>query len=157
MAKKDRASLNKSTERFEEYFKEDLEAIEEELTKSKEYSSIIDREIEKLAAPALGSNKGSTRYLIDIIENAVALQTQRQGLRKDKFAIKKAIMDYAQKFADDDTGEGKKGELEDLLSTLLSKDKNSQLDATSPDANPEEDKEIDDAIDDILSNKGSSN
>lgn len=101
MAKKDKASLNENINHYENYFAEDLTAIEEELQKSKHYSEIIDKEIEKLSAPSLGANKGSQHYLIEHITNAVQLQTQRQGLRRDRFAIKKAIVDYAAKFADD--------------------------------------------------------
>lgn len=83
-------------DKFEAYFKEDLDAIEEELTKSKSYSDIIDNEIKKITdTTSLGATKGSQHYLIEHISNAVQLQSQRQSLRKDRFNIKKAIMDYA--------------------------------------------------------------
>lgn len=152
--KKDKDSLAESTAKFEDYFKEDLDAIEEELKKSKEYSGIIDKEIEKLSGPSLGANKGSTRYLIDIIENAVALQTQRQGLRKDKFQIKKAIMDYAQKFADDDNAAGSNAEaLSDAINKLLEADKAKSLNENITEKSTTN-LDLDNAIDDILGDKG---
>ena len=147
MGKKNKNSLTENTSKFEEYFKEDLDAIEEELNKSKEYSQIIDSEIRKLSAPALGNNKGSTRYLIDIIENAVALQTQRQGLRKDRVAIKKSIMDYAMKFADDENDSANNSnEIMDALNKLLESDK------SSTSKKPLDNKNLDDEIDNILDN-----
>ena len=147
MGKKNKNSLTENTSKFEEYFKEDLDAIEEELNKSKEYSQIIDSEIRKLSAPALGTNKGSTRYLIDIIENAVALQTQRQGLRKDRVAIKKSIMDYAMKFADDENDNADNAnEIMDALNKLLESDK------SSTSKKPLDNKNLDDEIDNILDN-----
>ena len=101
MGQKNQQSIEKNIEIYTEHFQEDLEAIEEELKKSKEYSAIIDAEIEKLSGPSLGANKGAQRYLIEHITNAVQLQTQRQGLRRDRFTIKKAIIDYAAKFAEE--------------------------------------------------------
>lgn len=129
---------------FEDYFKEDLAAIEEELEKSKDYSRIIDSEIQKLNGPSLGVNKGSQHYLIEHINNAVALQTQRQGLRKDRFNIKKTIMDYAAKFADSEES-GESASIEELINKLISKDRTSETliqDSSSED--------LDSAIDNIL-------
>lgn len=133
---------------FEEYFKEDLEAIEEELNQSKKYSNIIDSEIDKLSAPTLGGNKGSQHYLIEHINNAVALQTQRQGLRKDRFAIKKAIMDYAAKFAD--TQQNSDGaDLVELVNKLIENDRKQKVSDTV--FEPED---LDSAIDNILGVNG---
>ena len=109
--------------RYEDYFAEDLAAIEEELAKSKEYSKIIDDEISKLTAvQSIGANKGSQRYLIEHITNAVSLQTQRQSLRKDKVALKKAILDYTNK---DTKNESETGDMTNLVKELidLAKDK----------------------------------
>lgn len=134
---------------FEEYFKEDLDAIEEELNQSKKYSDIIDSEIDKLSAPSLGSNKGSQHYLIEHINNAVALQTQRQGLRKDRFAIKKAIMDYAAKFADNQNNNSEEN-LTELINKLLEKDKKDLKTNIESNLGSTEDIDLDSAIDDIL-------
>lgn len=134
---------------FEEYFKEDLDAIEEELTQSKKYSTIIDDEINKLSAPSLGVNKGSQHYLIEHINNAVALQTQRQGLRKDRFAIKKAIMDYAAKFADKDDGNST-DDISELLSKILERDK--KVYSTKKLEISQDETDLDESIDDILDN-----
>ena len=105
MAEKDKESIAKNVDKYKDYFKDDLDAIEIELAKSIEYSKIIDGEIDKLTGPSLGMNKGGQHYLIEHITNAVQLQTQRQGLRRDRFAIKKAILDYAAKFADNQAQE----------------------------------------------------
>ena len=137
---------------FEEYFKEDLDAIEEELTQSKKYSDIIDNEIDKLSTPSLGSNKGSQHYLIEHINNAVALQTQRQGLRKDRFAIKKAIMDYAAKFADNQDSNSEEN-LTELINKLLEKDKKDLKTNIISEPDSTEDEDLDSAIDNILEEK----
>lgn len=134
---------NKKGSEYEKYFKEDLEAIEEELSKSKEYSKIIDKEIEMLSAPGLPS-KGSQHYLIEHITNAVQLQTQRQGLRKDRVAIKKLIMDYQRK--DDLKDVGDEQNILDEVKKLLEKDK--KID--SKDLKPKNDVNLDSEIDNIL-------
>lgn len=122
MAKKNEESVKENLTFYEDYFKEELQAIEEELLKSKEYSKIIDAEINKLSGPSLGSNKGAQHYLIEHITNAVQLQTQRQGLRRDKFNIKKAIIDYAAKFADTEESSGA-GEILSKIDELIKHDK----------------------------------
>ena len=137
---------------FEKYFEEDLDAIEEELTQSKKYSDIIDNEIDKLSTPSLGSNKGSQHYLIEHINNAVALQTQRQGLRKDRFAIKKAIMDYAAKFADNQDSNSEEN-LTELINKLLEKDKKDLKTNITSEPDSTEDEDLDSAIDNILEEK----
>ena len=147
MAKKDNASLQANIEIYEKYFSEDLKAIEEELEKSKHYSSIIDAEVDKLSAPSLGANKGSQHYLIEHITNAVQLQTQRQGLRRDRFAIKKAIIDYACKFADDIEN----GSSEEMFAAVekLVKEKLKENNISSKSETTEN---LDDDIDKILNN-----
>lgn len=115
-------AIQKNKEFFEKYFNEDLKAIETELKKSSEYSAIIDREISKLSAPALSANKGGQHYLIEHITNAVQLQTQRQGLRRDRFNIKKSILDYSSKFLDAETGSDA-ADMTDLLNKLIEADK----------------------------------
>lgn len=147
MAQKDKDSLELNIEKFNSYFKEDLDAIEEELEKSKEYSSIIDTEINKLSGPSLGTNRGAQSYLIEHITNAVALQTQRQGLRKDRFAIKKAIMDYASKFADEKTVGDESVSLIDKINELLENDKKNKEDSTKTINQPDN---LDDEIDNLL-------
>ena len=125
---KDKNSFKSNIKEYEEYFKEDLEAIEEELKKSKQYSDIIDEEIAKLSTPTLGANKGLQHYLIEHITNAVQLQTQRQGLRRDRFAIKKAVVDYASKFADEaelSSVEDIQRAIEDLVKSKKSQNLNS--------------------------------
>lgn len=112
--------MGKSLEDFEKYFKEDLDAIEEELKKSKGYSDIIDNEINKLTDIAF-VNKGGQHYLIEHIQNAVQLQSQRQSLRKDKFTIKKTIMDYVNKLTSDEDSSAKA--IMEKLNELLANDK----------------------------------
>lgn len=131
---------------FEEYFKEDLDAIEEELSKSKEYSDIIDEEIKKFK-DVQSFTKGSERYLIEHITNAVQLQTQRQGLRKDRVAIKKLIMDYTNKALDKKEDKNSDGNLMDEIKRLLSIEQNKQSDEKNQ---TQSDQNLDDEIDKIL-------
>ena len=147
MPEKDRKSLEENITKYEDYFQDDLNAIEEELLKSKEYSKIIDAEIEKLSGPTLGSNKTTTRYLVDIIANAVQLQSQRQGLRKDRFAIKKAIMDYAAKFADNkpENSDPESNSLASKIAEIIEQDRAAKKNETIVN-----DDSLDNEIDDII-------
>ena len=143
MEEKDKFGPN--VELYRAYFKEDLDAIEEELAKSKEYSKIIDTEINALSAPGLAT-KGSQHYLIEHITNAVELQTQRQGLRKDRVAIKKLIMDYANRKEDRESGEGDAENLNDVMNKLLAL--SSKPDMTVKESPEEIDSDIDKALED---------
>lgn len=143
MEEKDKFGPN--VELYRAYFKEDLDAIEEELAKSKEYSKIIDTEINALSAPGLAT-KGSQHYLIEHITNAVELQTQRQGLRKDRVAIKKLIMDYANRKEDRESGEGDADNLNDVMNKLLAL--SSKPDMTVKESPEEIDSDIDKALGD---------
>lgn len=143
MEEKDKFGPN--VELYRAYFKEDLDAIEEELAKSKEYSKIIDTEINALSAPGLAT-KGSQHYLIEHITNAVELQTQRQGLRKDRVAIKKLIMDYANRKEDRESGEGDVDNLNDVMNKLLAL--SSKPDMTVKESPEDIDSDIDKALGD---------
>ena len=143
MEEKDKFGPN--VELYRAYFKEDLDAIEEELAKSKEYSKIIDTEITALSAPGLAT-KGSQHYLIEHITNAVELQTQRQGLRKDRVAIKKLIMDYANRKEDRESGEGDAENLNDVMNKLLAL--SSKPDMTVKESQEDIDSDIDKALGD---------
>jgi hypothetical protein len=85
---------------YEVYFKEILDELEKEFAKSTSYSKTIDVEIEKFSEYA--NSKGGQHYLIEHIRNAITLQSQRQSIIKDKFSIKKAILDYS--FKSDNEG-----------------------------------------------------
>lgn len=150
MAKKNEESVKANLSFYEDYFKEELLAIDEELKKSKDYSEIIDKEINKLAGPSLGSNKGAQHYLIEHITNAVQLQTQRQGLRRDKFNIKKAIIDYAAKFADNEEVNGA-GEILEKINELIELDKHSKVETVN---NSAPDVDLDAEIDKQLNGEG---
>lgn len=149
MGQKNQQSIESNILKYTEHFKEDLDAIEEELSKSKEYSAIIDREIDKLSGPSLGANKGVQHYLIEHITNAVQLQTQRQGLRRDRFAIKKAIIDYAAKFAEENENSGE-NDLISKINELLENDKKNKRDTASKEKIKQDDKSLDDEIDAAL-------
>ena len=140
---KNKESVANNRVEYEEYFKEDLEAIEEELKKSKEYSQIIDAQISTLSNRSYGDNRGAQHYLIEHIANAVQLQTQRQGLRKDRFAIKKAILDYSAKFADNEGSENQ-SELLKKIESIIRNDKEKKIETTPDQTNTEDlDKQID--------------
>lgn len=132
-------------QQYTDYFKEDLNAISEELETSKKYSAIIDKEIDMLSKPGL-STKGSQHYLIEHITNAVQLQTQREGLRKDRVNIKKLIMDYANKQLDKQNSGGDEQSLLEVMNKLLEQGKTEAPKTQEPIEN------LDDKIDDILDN-----
>jgi hypothetical protein len=85
---------------FEEYFKEILDLIEVEYKKTEEFEKIIDAEIRKFTEYV--SSKGGQHYLIEHIQNSISLSSQKQSLIKDKFTVKKAILDYTLKAKGDD-------------------------------------------------------
>lgn len=91
MAKNEDANL----ERFKEYFQDAITELNIEFNKSKEYSLKIDREIKKYDEIVQTGRGNSQHYLVEHIKNAIALQTQRQSIIKDKFSIKKAVLDYS--------------------------------------------------------------
>ena len=144
---KDKQSLDARIEEFKTYFKDDLDAIDEELGKSQDYSKIIDEQIDHLKENCKAMNKGSQHYLIEHITNAVQLQSQRQSLRKDKFSIKKAIMDYAAKFADDESKD-KDGDshVAELINKLLEQDRSAKQSQMAPLSEEDIDAEIDKVI-----------
>lgn len=131
---------------FEDYFKDDLDAIEEELEKSKEYSGIIDNQITKLNESTLMA-KGSQHYLIEHISNAVQLQSQRQSLRKDRFTIKKTIMDYASKISSGEDTDSK--DMLMALESILEKERKKAKE-TLNEKIAELDGDVDSEIDNIL-------
>lgn len=135
-------SNNESVQKYLKYFSEDLDAIEEELEKSKEYSKIIDDEIAKLSGvQSLGSNKGSQRYLIEHITNAVSLQTQRQSLRKDRVAVKKMIIDFASR--DNKSEDGQAINIAETVERLINKTKENMTSQVSSQSNDMLDSDID--------------
>lgn len=107
---------------YTDYFKEDLDAINEELETSKKYSTIIDKEIHALSSSGIPS-KGSQHYLIEHITNAVQLQTQREGLRKDKVNIKKIIMDYSNKQLDKSSNLSTESNMIEVINKLINQEK----------------------------------
>ena len=109
------------------------------------YKNEADKEIEALSKPGLNS-KGSQHYLIEHITNAVQLQTQREGLRKDKVNIKKLIMDYANKDISKNSNEGSEQSLLDVRNKLIAENKTKSTAQTSEETNGD----LDTTIDDIL-------
>jgi hypothetical protein len=126
---------------FENYFADILEELEKEFTKSDQYSKKVDDAISMFEES--GASKGAQHYLIEHIKNAISLQSQRQSLIKDKFGIKKAILDYAMKRTEDETS-GK--ELFEEIERLVKMDKE-KIKATDT---VENDESLDDRIDEIL-------
>jgi hypothetical protein len=134
--------LNKKE--FEDYFREIVTELEREQEKSDRYSQKIDAELRKFDESLPGKN--SQYYLIEHLKNAIELQSQRQALIKDKFSIKKAILDYSMKNQDDENA-GKV--LFDELSKLVKVDKDKLEDLRKKiDANDA--KKLDEKIDELL-------
>jgi hypothetical protein len=134
--------LNKKE--FEDYFREIVAELEREQEKSDRYSQKIDAELRKFDESLPGKN--SQYYLIEHLKNAIELQSQRQALIKDKFSIKKAILDYSMKNEEDENA-GKV--LFDELSKLVKVDKDKLEDLRKKiDANDA--KKLDEKIDELL-------
>jgi hypothetical protein len=134
--------LNKKE--FEDYFREIVTELEREQEKSDRYSQKIDAELRKFDESLPGKN--SQYYLIEHLKNAIELQSQRQALIKDKFSIKKAILDYSMKNEEDENA-GKV--LFDELSKLVKVDKDKLEDLRKKiDANDA--KKLDEKIDELL-------
>lgn len=134
--------LNKKE--FEEYFREIVAELEREFEKSDRYSQKIDAELRKFDESLPGKN--SQYYLIEHLKNAIELQAQRQSLIKDKFAIKKAILDYSIK-TDADENEGKV--LFDELSKLVKLDKE-KFEQIKRKIDENDAKKLDEKIDELL-------
>jgi hypothetical protein len=134
--------LNKKE--FEEYFREIVAELEREFEKSDRYSQKIDAELRKFDESLPGKN--SQYYLIEHLKNAIELQAQRQSLIKDKFAIKKAILDYSIK-TDADENEGKT--LFDELSKLVKLDKE-KFEQIKKKIDDNDAKKLDEKIDELL-------
>lgn len=141
---------NGKRKEYEEYFSDIISELEEEFKKSNEYSKKIDSEISKFdgALP----QKGTQYFLIEHLKNAIALQSQRQSIIKDKFSIKKSVLDYVMK---DKTDDEKGKTLFEELSKIVKNDKEQlakigqAIDSTIQKQNQEE---LDSKIDEILDN-----
>lgn len=129
--------------RFEEYFKDDLAMLDKEFKKSLSYAAKIDNEINKF--DGLVGTKGAQHYLIEHIKNAIALQTQRQSILKDKFSIKKTLLDYSIKSDNADSESNKS--LFDSLNKLIKEGINLRAQEKIPEA---QSKDIDSKIDEIV-------
>jgi hypothetical protein len=136
------SKLNKKE--FEDYFREIVAELEREQEKSDRYSQKIDSELKKFDESLPGKN--SQYYLIEHLKNAIELQSQRQALIKDKFSIKKAILDYSMKNQDDENA-GKV--LFDELSKLVKVDKD-KLEDLRKKIDSNDAKKLDEKIDELL-------
>jgi hypothetical protein len=131
---------------YELYFEEILKELEREFEKSNLYSEKIDSEIKKFEE--LMPNKGTQYFLIEHLKNAVALQSQRQSIIKDKFAIKKAVLDYVMK-DNKDEAEGKI--LFEELTKIVQADKEKLKSITDKvESTMKKQEDIDQKIDEIL-------
>jgi hypothetical protein len=115
--------MDKETlKQYEDYFKDDLELLDKEFKKSLNYAEKIDKEIDKFNN--LVDTKGAQHYLIEHVKNAIALQSQRQSILKDKFSIKKILLDYSIKSENADSESNKS--LFDELNKLIKEGVNSR-------------------------------
>jgi hypothetical protein len=135
---------------YEAYFNEILEELQKEFDKSNSYSQKIDEELQKFEGSM--PSKGTQYFLIEHIKNAISLQSQRQSLIKDKFNIKKAVLDYVMKDKNEETT-GKS--LFDELAKIVKNDKDkiaaigSKIEST---IQKQQQEDIDSKIDEILEN-----
>jgi hypothetical protein len=134
-----------NVKKYEEYFKQIMDEIEKEFNKSSEYSQTIDEEIKKFR-DLIGS-KGSQHFLIEHVRNAIELQSQRQSLIKDKFNIRKAVLDYSMKSLDTDSSNKA---LFAKLSEIVKRDKQEALQGLKK-LDEGTSKKLDEKIDELLS------
>jgi hypothetical protein len=137
---------NSRRKEYETYFQEILKEVEKEFEKSDNYSKKIDAELARFADSM--PSKGTQYYLIEHIKNAISLQMQRQSLIKDKFSIKKAILDYAMKSTDDENA-GKT--LFDELAKIVNIDKQKLADLGKKIEETKIQDNLDEKIDELLS------
>jgi hypothetical protein len=134
---------NENIKQYEEYFADILIELEREFAKTEAYSKKTDDELQKFEG--MISSKGGQHYLVEHIKNAINLQSQRQSIIKDKFNIKKAILDYAMK-SDLSEMEGKS--LFDEISRIVEIEKERIKRENS--LTDKESEEMDDLIDELL-------
>lgn len=151
---KEKSKKENIEEVYTNYFKNDIDNLIAEIDKSKEYSAVIDEEINKIKNISReGTSKGyEQHYLIEHLQNAIALQVQIQGLHKDLFTIKKTIMDYT--FKDKDEKDSENKALLEKLNDFIDQNKKQENTLNSITTNikdeiknSEEDKNLDKQID----------
>jgi hypothetical protein len=133
--------------KYQEYFSGIIAELENEFKKSEEYAKKIDEEIRKFEG-ALAS-KGTQFYIVEHLRNAIELQAQKQSLIKDKFAIKKAILDYAMKT---ETNENDGKTIFAELSKIVKIDKQKLNELGKKIDNSQSPEELDRKIDELLEN-----
>jgi phage terminase large subunit-like protein len=142
MARKDKENIRE----YEEYFAGILAELEKEFAKTEIYSKTTDEEIKKFEG-AIGS-KGGQHYLVEHIKNAINLQAQRQSIIKDKFAIKKAVLDYAMK---NDLSEAEGKSLFDEINRLVEIEKQRIAELGQKVEKTVSEQQDEEALDDIIS------
>lgn len=132
----------------EEYFKEDLVDLESEMKKSEEIFTLIKKNIDRIER---ADSKGAYRYLIEHFKNIIALQSQKQGLLKDKVSLKKIILDFVEN--NTESGSNDRKELMEAVKDLIdmSKEQGAQKASKEKINIPEiSDEELDAKIDEEL-------
>jgi hypothetical protein len=87
-------NVKSETQQFEDYFKNDLDAINGTIADIDSYKTGIDSRIDMMRG---SGSRGGEHYLTDHYKNAIALETMKATLLEDRFQIHKTIMDYAVK------------------------------------------------------------
>lgn len=107
--KRKEAPTNEIRKGYEDYFEEVLEELDETQEKMKSYLEIVDEQIEQFRAIP---QKSGSRYLVENVKNAAEIVGQLQGLTKEKFNVRKTILDFERKERSGDVGS------EDLVEVL---------------------------------------
>lgn len=131
--------------KYQEYFEEESTRLHKEYIKSEEYGKMIDEQIDKMKELMKLSNKGVTMTMVEQINNAISLQSQRQSLIKDMFNLKKAVLDYTVKNSDDGDSQSVLKAMREFIDTQK-KDISSR--GLTPIDNDELDARIDEALED---------
>lgn len=92
--KKKEAPTNEIRKEYEDYFNEVLEELDETQEKMKSYLEIVDEQIEQFRSIP---QKSGSKYLVENVKNAAEIVGQLQGLTKEKFNVRKTILDFERK------------------------------------------------------------
>src|SRR5574344_1641272 len=144
--------FNKADE-FKSYFKDDEKSIDSLITKLDSLQQIIDGQINEISQAAPG--RGTQKYLIDHITNAMSVQTEKQALLRGKRDIKENALTLALK-NEEKEGTSDTADVLNALSALIKNNKEREeaaVDQLDKKINKTE-AEIDDEIEKRLADNG---
>ena len=101
---KQKQQIFESADEFKGYLEDDIKELQSVYEHLLTLQELSDGQLEALSTAVPG--KGTQRYLVDHITNAIAIQSQIQSVLKDKRAIKENALQLAIKQSNgEDTGD----------------------------------------------------